>query len=140
MYFLSIQYVDILYVLLMFCNTHSWIFLIAIYQKCFILVIQCIFNMNSIWIQYEFHYVMYDLLKMFYFGTSMYIQYWFNMKFTMFCIRFLNILDLLKTFILVPQCTTYDSKFGSLLCDLNECLSSTYGDYFDLQRFNIRWV
>ena len=29
--------------------------------------------------------------------------------------------------------TTYDSKFGSLLCDLNEHLSSTYGDYFDLQ-------
>ena len=114
MYFLSIQYVDILYVLLMFCNTHSWIFLIVIYQKCFILVIQCIFNMNSIWIQYEFHYVMYDLLKMFYFGTSMYIQYWFNMKFTMFCIRFLNILDLLKTFILVPQCIfNMDSKWIS---------------------------
>ena len=25
-----------------------------------------------------------------------------------------------------------------LLCDLNECLSSTDRDYFDLQRFNIR--
>ena len=34
--------------------------------------------------------------------------------------------------------TTYDSKFGSLLCDWNDGLSSTYGDYFDLQRFNFR--
>ena len=28
------------------------------------------------------------------------------------------------------EITTYDSKFGSLLCDLNECLSRTYGDNF----------
>ena len=34
------------------------------------------------------------------------------------------------------QYTSYDIKFGSLLCDLNECLSSTLGDYFDLKRFN----
>ena len=39
----------------------------------------------------------------------------------------------------VHSYTTYNSKFGSLLCDLNECLSSANGDYFfDLQRFNIR--
>ena len=27
---------------------------------------------------------------------------------------------------------------ANLLCDLTERLSSTYGDYFDLQRFSIR--
>ena len=40
--------------------------------------------------------------------------------------------------LLNSKLTTYDSKFGSLLCDWNDGLSSTYGDNFDLQRFNIR--
>ena len=31
----------------------------------------------------------------------------------------------IQEIVILKLVTTYDSKFGSLLCDLNECLSST---------------